>query len=30
MINNDFIMHVYDRDYLFLFDCVHYMTKLVK
>ena len=29
MMNNDFIIHVYDRNYLlfFFFDCMHYITK---
>ena len=27
MMNNDFIIHVYDRNYLFFSDCIHYLTK---
>ena len=30
MMNNDFIIHVYDRNYLsgfFFFDCMHYIPK---
>jgi len=27
MMNNDFIIHVCDRNSLFLTDCMHYITK---
>ena len=31
IMKNDFIIHVYDRNYLLSFlDCMHYITKRVK
>ena len=30
MMNNDFIILVYDRNNLYFSDCMHYITKRVK